>query len=319
MRCLITGIAGFAGRHLAELLLARGDEVHGMLRAPEGATRLAHLSARWPRLVERLAAADVTDGDAVAAAVADIKPEVVFHLAGVSFAPDAARDPAAAMRVNAIGAINVFAAVARSAPHCRVVAVGSADAYGAVAPEDLPVREDCPFRPVTQYGASKAALDLLAYEWAHGAGLDIVRLRPFNHTGPGQRPDFVCPNFARQLVAVAQGRLPPVLSVGDLDVARDFSDVRDVVAAYVAACERGAGGEAYNICSGIGRTVHSVLDALAAIVGVEVRVEVAAERLRPRVVPAMIGSAAKLTAATGWAPRYAWEETLRAVVEDWRQ
>jgi GDP-4-dehydro-6-deoxy-D-mannose reductase len=318
MRCLITGIAGFAGRHLAALLLARGDEVHGTLHRAESRARLRDLATRWPALAERLYVADVVDAQAMARVVADVQPEGIFHLAGITFVPDTVADPGAAMRVNVLGALHVFAATQRQPTRCRILAVGSGDAYGDVPADELPVRESCPFRPLSPYAASKAALDLLAYQWARGVGLDVVRVRPFNHTGPGQRPDFVCPDFARQLVAVARGERTPVLSVGDLDLVRDFSDVRDVVSAYAAAWERGAAGEAYNVCSGIGRSVRSVLDTLSEIVGVEVRVEVAAQRLRPASVPTLVGNADKLRAATGWTPRHAWHDTLVAVVNDWR-
>lgn len=317
MRFLITGIAGFAGRHLAALLLERGDEVHGTLHRAESQARLRDLGARHPGLAGWLHAADVTDAQAVTRAIADVRPEGIFHLAGMTFVPDTVADPAAAMRVNVLGALHVFSAVQRHVPSCRVLAVGSGDAYGDVRPDELPVRETCLLRPLSPYGASKAALDLLAHQWARGAGLDIVRVRPFNHTGPGQRPDFVCPDFARQLVAVARAERPAVLSVGDLDLVRDFSDVRDVAAAYLAAWERGESGEAYNVCSGVGRSVRSVLETLCEIVGVHVRTEVASERLRHASVPALVGSTEKLRDATGWVPRYAWRETLATVVADW--
>ena len=318
MRSLITGIAGFAGRHLAALLLARGDEVYGVLRRAESRARLDDLAKLWPGLQERLTVADVTDAHALARLVADVRPDGIFHLAGMTFVPDTVAEPGAAMRVNVLGALHVFAAVHQQGLTCRILAVASGDAYGDVRADELPVRETCPFRPLSPYGASKASLDLLAYQWARGAGLDIVRVRPFNHTGPGQRPDFVCPDFARQLVAAARGERPPVLSVGDLDLVRDFSDVRDVVAAYAAAWEHGATGEAYNVCSGTGRSVRSVLDELREIVGVEVRVEVAPERQRRVSVPTLIGSADKLRAATGWTPRHTWHDTLVEVVNDWR-
>ena len=318
MRCLITGIAGFAGRHLADLLCARGDDVYGTIHSAESRARLNELAARWPSLAERLHVADVTDAQAMARVVTEVQPEGIFHLAGITFVPHTVADPDAAMRVNVLGALHVFAAVERQALRCRILAVASGEAYGDVRADELPVRETCPFRPLSPYAASKAALDLLAYQWARGAGLDIVRVRPFNHTGPGQRPDFVCPDFARQLVAAARGARPPVLSVGDLDLVRDFSDVRDVVAAYAAVWERGTAGEAYNVCSGVGRSVRSVLDALREIVGVEVRIEVAPERRRRVSVPTLIGSADKLRAATGWTPRHAWHDTLVAVVNDWR-
>jgi len=315
MRFLITGISGFAGRHLATLLLGEGHDVHGTVRRREG---VADIVARFPRLSERVHVADITDAQATARAIAAVQPEGIFHLAATTFVPDSVADPATAMRVNTLGALHVFAAVARHAPRCRVLAVGSGDAYGAVQPDELPVREQCPFRPLSPYGASKAAMDLLGHQWAHGAGLDVVRVRAFNHTGPGQRPDFVCPDFARQLVAVARGERRPVLEVGDLELVRDFSDVRDVVAAYLAAWQRGVSGEAYNVCSGVGHSVRSLLETLSDIVGVRVETSVVGDRLRRASVPVLIGSAEKLRDTTGWTPRYTLRETLTAVVDDWR-
>jgi GDP-4-dehydro-6-deoxy-D-mannose reductase len=316
MRFLITGFSGFAGQHLAALLMAEGHEVHATLH--RAASRDA-LAARFPQLAGRLHVADVTDADALAHTVATVRPEGIFHLAAITFVPDTVADPAAAMRVNVLGGLHVFAAVARHAPSCRVLAVGSGDAYGAVRADELPVREDCPFRPLSPYGASKAALDLLGHQWAHGAGLDIIRVRAFNHTGPGQRPDFVCPDFARQLVAMARGERRPVLEVGDLEVVRDFTDVRDVAAAYLAAWQRGTSGEAYNVCSGVGISLRSIVEMLSELVGVRAEIKVASERLRRTSVPVLIGSAEKLAGATGWTPRHALRDTLRAVVDDWRE
>lgn len=316
MRSLITGIAGFAGRHLAARLVERGDEVHGTLHSEASRSALRGLSARQPGLDDRLYLADVVDAETMARVIAAVQPQLLFHLAGMTFVPEATADPAAAMRVNVIGGVHVFAAVQRHAPNCRVIAISSGDVYGAVEAEELPIRESCPMRPLSAYGASKASLDLVAQQWARGAGLDVVCVRPFNHTGPGQRPEFVCPNFARQLQAVARGQRAPVLSVGDLDAVRDFTDVRDVAAAYLAAAQGGVSGEAYNVCSGVGRSVRSVLEALSAIVGVEVRTQVSDERLRPASVPVIIGCADKLRAATGWQPRIEWQQTLTDVVAD---
>jgi GDP-4-dehydro-6-deoxy-D-mannose reductase len=317
MRALVTGIAGFVGRHLAAQLLARGDDVHGVLHRTDSAV-IAALTRAHPGLADRLHVGDLTDGAAAARIVAAVQPEALFHLAAITTVADGAADPAAAMRVNVLAGIQVLAAVQRHAPACRVLAVGSSEAYGAVDAAALPIAEDCPLRPLSAYGASKAALDVTAYQWAHGAGLDVIRVRPFNHTGPGQRPDFVCPDFARQLVAIARGERAPVMAVGDLDLVRDFSDVRDVVAAYLAVIERGERGAVYNVCSGVGRSIRSVLDTLSEIVGVHVRAEPVGARRRPGSPLAVIGSAAALRDATGWRPRIPWHETLRAVLDDWR-
>ena len=308
MRALVTGIDGFAGRHLAALLRTRGDEVHGTLRAADRQAALSWLGATSLRVL------DVRDADAVAAAVVAVAPDVLFHLAARTFVPAAAADPAGVFTVNALGTLHALAAVARHAPRCRVLVVGSADAYGAVPEAAQPIVESVPLRPLSAYGASKAAADVLAGQWADGMGLDVVRVRPFNHVGPGQDARFVCADFARQLVAVARGEHPPRIAVGDLEPVRDFSDVRDVVAAYVAVAERGARGAVYNVCSGVGRSIRSLLDDLIAAVGLQVEIVPAAERRRPTQVTRLVGSAAALTAATGWKPAIAWERTIADVI-----
>ena len=196
-----------------------------------------------------------------------------------------------------------------------MLVVGSADAYGAVPEAAQPIVESVPLRPLSAYGASKAAADLLAGQWADGMGLDVVRVRPFNHTGPGQDARFVCADFARQLVAVARGTRPPRIEVGDLEPVRDFSDVRDVVAAYVAAAERGAPGAVYNVCSGVGRSIRTRArrshrrGGRAGRGGGGTRAAAAG----PHPAPGRQRHAA-LTAATGWQPRIAWTQTVADIV-----
>ena len=320
MRVLITGLGGFAGRYLAEHLLSLGHDVHGTIRRAEGRANLDEWIRRQPGFrPQALHVVDITEADAVGDLVQTVQPDGLFHLAGLSFPPDSEADPAAAFRVNVLGTVNLFSAIRRHRRSCRVLSVGSADSYGLVSASDLPVTESTPFRPLSPYGASKAAMDLVAHQWAHGVGLDIVRVRPFNHTGAGQRPDFVCPDFARQVVAIENGRRSALLEVGNLDVVRDFSDVRDVVAGYVAAFETGETGEAYNVCSGVGRSVRDVLQTFLQLANVEAEVRTAAERVRRVDVPEMIGSADKLRQATGWRPRHDWSETARSILADWRR
>ncbi len=309
MRLLVTGITGFVGQHLAAHLLAQGHEVFGTARrlpAPHAALALP---------ADHVLACDVCDAGAVAAAIRRLQPDGVFHLAAFTSVAASFHDPAAAYRTNLFGSLNVFCAVADYAGSGRVVWVGSADAYGQVGADELPVTERNLLRPLSPYGVSKAAADLAAFQWSQSRGLDVVRVRPFNHTGPGQQREFVCADFAAQIVAIGEGKCPPRVEVGNLDVVRDFSDVRDVAGAYLAVFERGEGGEAYNVCSGIGRTPRQILDRLIALSGIDVEVRAAPERQRAADVPALVGSAAKLTAATGWSPTISFDQTLRDLLD----
>jgi GDP-4-dehydro-6-deoxy-D-mannose reductase len=317
MRILITGVGGFAGRHLARLLLARGDEVYGTVR---DAKSRAAVAASLPGLgEERLRCADVGEAGSLADTIRALEPDAVVHLAGLTFVPDSHDHPEGFFRVNVLGLIHLLAAVRRHRPSCRVLSIGSADGYGAVEPGDLPIDERCPLRPLSPYGASKAAADLAAYQWARAYGLDVVRLRPFNHIGPGQRADFVCPDFARQLAAIERGEKEPRVEVGNLDAVRDFTDVRDVVAAYAAALDRGGRGEAYNVCSGSGHSIRDLLSTLIELSGRAVEIRVAHERLRPVEVPAIIGSFDRLRRDTGWSPRIEWRRTLADVLAERRE
>jgi GDP-4-dehydro-6-deoxy-D-mannose reductase len=224
--------------------------------------------------------------------------------------PAALADPAGAFSVHVLGAVNLLAEVARRGGRERVVWVGSSEMYGGVLPEENPVRESVRLRPGTVYAASKAAADIAVRAVAAGQALDVVRVRPFNHTGPGQRRDFVCSDFASQVAEIAAGRRAPVVEVGNIDVERDFADVRDIVRGYVAALERGRAGEAYNLCSGQARSIRSILAELCAHAGVEPEIRVVPGRWRPAEVPAYWGSADKAALELGWRPEIPWSMTL---------
>jgi GDP-4-dehydro-6-deoxy-D-mannose reductase len=314
MRVLVTGVGGFAGPFVARALAAAGHEVHGLVRPGGHVPRPAAPGLSGTALSE----ADVTDATAVRGVVERVRPEGVVHLAGVTFVPAAERDPAETYRVNVGGLLALLAALRAAAPEARLVAVTSGDVYGAVTPEELPVREETPLRPVTVYGASKAAADLAAAQWARAYGLAVIRARPFNHTGPGQAPTFVCSALARQVAEIEAGRQAPVLRVGNVDPVRDFSDVRDVAAGYVALLERGRAGEAYNLCSGSGSSIAEVI----AILRTHARVPLSARSdpaLRRAVdVERIVGSHARATQDTGWAPRIPLADTLGALLVDWR-
>lgn len=314
MRFLITGISGFAAGHLAARLRAERHEVFGTTRRPA-----ADLPQRLQLPGDRLFVADLHDAAPLADIIRAVRPEGVFHLAAFTSPSASFADPGAAYRSNLGGSLNLFAAVRAAGVRCRIVWIGSSDAYGQVNAGELPVTERNLFRPLSPYAVSKAAADLAAYQWSRAHGLDVVRVRPFNHTGPGQAPEFVCADFASQIVAVERRVQPPHIAVGNLDVARDFTDVRDVVRAYLLAWERGQSGEAYNVCSGSARTPRQIVETLLRLSGVQAEMVARHERQRPIDVPVLVGDAGALRAASGWTPEIAWEHTLRDVLDDWRR
>jgi GDP-4-dehydro-6-deoxy-D-mannose reductase len=294
VRVLVTGAAGFVGSHLVPALAARG------------ATPLATDRDEL----------DTTDAEALDARLAHERPDAVVHLAAVSSVVAAAREPALAFRVNFLGAQALLAAVARRAPRARVLLVGSGECYGALPEGAPPADERTPLRPRSSYAHTKAAADLLGAAWA-ARGLDVVRVRAFSHTGPGQPDAFVLSGFARQLVEIEKGLSEPILRAGNLDSIRDFLDVRDVVEAYAALLDPRAPAAAYNVASGVGLRVGQLLERLMQRIGVRAEVRVEAARWRP--ADRSIGDARRLRAATGWAPRIALEQTLASLADDWRR
>jgi GDP-4-dehydro-6-deoxy-D-mannose reductase len=310
MRVLILGITGFAGRYLAKELEKTGREVVGAARRVPDSGR--------DEAGRTLLRCDVTEPAEIAATLAAARADAVVMLAGMASPPAAQRDPSAAFLVHALGTVHVLAAAGRLEPRPRVLLVTSSEAYGEVREGELPVTEETPLRPASVYAASKASADLAARAFALSEKLDVVRVRSFNHTGPGQRPDFVCPDFARQVAEIAAGRRAAVMEVGNIDVERDFSDVRDVARGYVAALERGRTGEVYNLCSGRPRSIRSILEELFAIAGVRPEIRVAPERVRPHEVPAYWGSPAKAEAELGWRPEIPWAQTVADLYRDAR-
>lgn len=310
MRVLITGASGFVGGHLARHLSHQGHEVLGISRSALAPNTSAAFAATF--------CADVRDVDTLRRVISDVRPEAIVHLAAQSSVGASFADVDDTYAVNLLGSVHLFAAVHQAVPRTRILWVGSSDEYGAVDAKDIPVSESVPLRPISPYGVSKAAADLAAYQWTRRYGMDIVRVRPFNSTGPGQAPRFICADFARQIVAAERRDEPAVVQAGALDVVRDFLDVRDMVAALAEVLAKGASGDVYNVCSGVGRTPRQVAESLLAVSRHGGRVEVSAQRLRPAEIPVLLGSAAKLQAVSRWQPRIAWEQTLADVLDDWR-
>jgi len=293
MRVWVTGAAGFVGSRLVARLEADGHE-------PKGSDREV----------------DVTDAAAVGAAVAETLPEAVVHLAAISFVPDAAKDPMRAFRVNALGTRNVLTSVATHAPEARVLVVGSSVVYGSSEPDAAPFDESAPLRPEGAYAWTKAAADLLAGEHAR-EGHDVVRLRPFNHTGAGRPDAFVESSFARQIAEMEAGRRPPVLRVGNLAAVRDFLHVDDVVDAYTRLIVPGGPDGVFNIASGQRIRVSALLDLILERSSVQPDVIVESDRWRP--ADASVGNAQRLREATKWAPSRPLADTLGELLDHWRR
>ena len=292
MRAFVTGAGGFVGRHLTAHLEAADDEVASL---PEGI--------------------DVADEPAVTAAVAEAAPDVVYHLAGWAHVGDSWKHPTEVVRVN-VGGTAVVLEACRVANVGRILVVGSADAYGAFSPGDLPLREDLPLRPVTPYGASKAAAEVLALQAHRSTGAGVVLTRSFNHTGPGQDPSFVVPALAGRIVAAAvsgSGRV----HVGNLSAQRDLLDVEDVVRAYRRLAVVGEAGAAYNVCSGVPVVIGEVAQLLAELSGTQLQLVVDPDLVRPVDLPVVVGDSSRLR-SLGWQPEVPLIETLRRVLDDQR-
>jgi GDP-4-dehydro-6-deoxy-D-mannose reductase len=285
MRVFITGGHGFVGRWLREHLAKEGDDVVAPLEL------------------------EITDEDDVASALKAAQPDAIYHLAALTHVGQSWQQPDETFRVNALGTLRTLEAVRRVSPSARVLVVGSAEVYGHVTPDQLPVGETAPVRPVSPYAASKAAAEIVALQAHLGHGLDVVQVRSFNHVGPGQSPDFVVPALARR-VAEAAASGSRSIRVGNLEPRRDFTDVRDVVRAYRLLVEKGVAGEIYNVCSGHDVSVGELANRLARLAGVELELVPDPDLVRPVDVPVLRGDPAKLVAATAWRPELSLDQTL---------
>jgi GDP-4-dehydro-6-deoxy-D-mannose reductase len=315
MRVLITGVTGFVGGHLAERLLREGGhDVAGVARRPEWPEHWRHLAGSVA-----LHAVDWDSAPTLVQLLRRLRPEWVFHLAGYAHNGHSFHDADAAWAGNLQTTRTLYDSVARWGGSPRILFASTGLVYGEPDGPEALFDERSPLKPASPYAASKAAADLLSYQAVRHPGLDIVRVRAFNHTGPKQSTHYVAPNFARQIAGIQIGKLPPVVETGDLSGRRDLTDVRDMVRAYVLLLERGERGEVYNAASGQAYRIEEILDRLIALAGVrvEARQTIDPERRGETVVSR--GDFSKLRRATGWAPEYTLDQTLADMLADWRQ
>jgi GDP-4-dehydro-6-deoxy-D-mannose reductase len=309
LRSLITGVGGFAGSHLADYLLSQRDNQYDDTSGVWGCDRLGFRPAYLPEGV-RLRSADLRDPDATLALLAEVQPDRIYHLAGQAHVGDSWKDPWETLEANLRAQVNLLEGLVRLGQQPRVLVIGSADEYGVVAPEALPLNEDRPLRPDSPYGVSKVGQDLLGLQYFLSHHLPVVRVRPFNHIGPRQHTRFVAADFAAQIAAIEAGQHPPVIQVGNLSARRDFTDVRDTVRAYYLALDQGEPGEVYNVGSGRSWSIADLLHTLLGHARLPITVELDETRLRPSDLPDLVCDARRLQARTGWQPRVPFAQTL---------
>ncbi len=313
MKALITGIAGFAGSHLAEHLIELGYDVSGIVLPNDSLDNLSRISDRVT-----LHQGNLLDKEETRAIVSKARPDHVFHLAAQSSVPASWKDPARTFETNINTGIHLLEACIAVKNEMRVLLVSSADIYGGSNLSGQ-ITEESPYAPNNPYAVSKLALDLASAKIAEANGLHLVRVRPMNHTGPRQATGFVIPDLSKQIAEIEAKKKDPVLRTGNLEPRRDFSDVRDIVRAYAMAVERGHPGEAYLVCSGRTNTIREAMDVLLSYAKIPITVEVDFQKNRPSESNVRSASHSKLTQTTGWQPEIPLERTLRETLDYWRE
>lgn len=310
MRILVTGASGFVGRHLSRHLLTfKNTEVFGLCRKRPGQKCVPGVREVY---------GDILDKASLKKTLRTIRPDRVYHLAGQSSVKDSWSDPKATFRVNVEGTENLLEAVLASGKLPRVHIAGSAEVYGAQGSSGGRLREKIKLKPINPYGRSKAAQEAAAMRYFKKQGLPIIVTRAFNHIGPGQDERFVTPSFAKQVVRIEHGLQRPEIEVGNLDVVRDFTDVRDVVRGYHRALEKGRPGEVYNVASGKARRVREILQFYLKNTSVRIEVRPKESRLRKADIQRLVGDTRKIARDTGWRPKIAFERSLKDILTDWR-
>lgn len=309
MKALIIGGCGFVGRYLSDALKEDGYEV--------AVTKM--YSERMESTGIWIYGLDVLDQNAVAEIIGKINPDIIFHLAAQSSVAVSWKNPELTIDVNIKGCMHVLEAVRRQEKRIRVLLIGSGEEYGRILPEEIPVNEKQGVKPGNIYAVTKVCQNMIGSIYVQAFGMDVVMIRAFNHIGPQQAPVFVVSDFCRQVAEIEAGKRKPVIKTGNLDIKRDFTDVRDVVRAYILLAEKGEAGETYNVGSGRAVSIGEILQVILSQSQVEIRIEEDREKLRPCDVPVMEADISKLRKITGWMPQISLEQTIQAVLDNWRR
>jgi len=313
-KAFITGIAGFVGSHLADLLLSRGFEVYGLIRSR---SKTDYIESIINKL--HVEDADILDTHSLYATVSRIKPDYIFHLAAQSFVPTSWVSPSVTLEANIVGSANLFEAVRQVGIDPVIQIACSSEEYGLVHPDELPIKETNPLRPLSPYAVSKLAMDYLGYQYFQSYKLRIIRTRGFNHTGPRRGDTFAESNFAKQIALIEKGKQDPVIHVGNLEASRDYTDVRDMVKGYLVAVEKCDPGDVYNICAGTTIKIGDMLNLLLSFSKTKVTVQPDQSRMRPSDVPVLLGDNSKFVAKTGWKPEIPFKKTMEDLLNYWRE
>jgi GDP-4-dehydro-6-deoxy-D-mannose reductase len=310
---LITGIAGFVGSHLAELLLTKGYEIHGLCRPRSKTDNIDSITNQL-----HLEDADLLDSHSLYATISRIKPDYIFHLAAQSFVPTSWVSPSVTLEVNIVGTANLFEAVRQAGIDPMIQIACSSEEYGLVLENEIPIKETNPLRPLSPYAVSKLAMDYLGYQYHQSYGVRIIRTRGFNHTGPRRGDTFAESNFAKQIALIEKGKQEPVIHVGNLDAERDYTDVRDMVRGYLLAVEKCDPGDVYNICTGKSVKIKDMLNILISLSKTKPKIVPDQSRMRPSDVPILTGDNAKFVKKTGWAAEVPFHKTMEDLLNYWR-
>ena len=313
-KVLITGINGFVGSHMAEECLSRGWEVHGTYRGfRSDLSNIRHLGKK-----ETIYPCDLTDYAPIARILRQVQPDLIFHLAAQSYVPESWSAPRQTFDANVIGTLNLMEAIRHESPASAVQFAGSSEEHGMVKPDECPITEDSPLRPLSPYGVSKVAGDLLVRQYSDSYGIHAVVTRAFNHTGPRRGKVFAESDWCRQAVMAEMGLGPFTISHGNLDAVRDYTDVRDIVKGYILAIQKGQSGEVYQLTSGNGLVMRKVLAIIIAGVKADIRTVQDPKRMRPSDVPLLIGTTDKAKRLLGWEAKIDFEQTISDLLDYWR-